>query len=85
MPFTTDYKINGWCGQVNGLSFENNEFGKSKFINCVIYYMFYTVEPLLTDTIGTSKLVLLMEVSFVNIIKYQNGTRKVSLVVRCPF
>ncbi len=46
---------------------------------------FSTVPP---DTIGTSKLVLLMEVSFVegsfNIIKYQNGTRKVSLVVRCP-
>ncbi len=40
------------------------------------------------DTIGTSKLVLLIEVSFVegpfNIINYQNGTRKVSLVVRCP-
>ncbi len=39
-------------------------------------------------TEGTSKLVLLMEVSFVegsfNMIKYQNGTRKVSLVVRCP-
>ena len=44
--------------------------------------------PSITDTIGTSKLVLLIEVSFVegsfNIIKYQNGTRKVSLVVRCP-
>ncbi len=40
------------------------------------------------DTIGTSKLVLLIEVSFVegpfNILKYQIGTRKVSLVVRCP-
>ncbi len=39
------------------------------------------------DTIGTSKLVLLIEVSFVegsfNVIKYQNETRKVSLVVRC--
>ncbi len=35
-----------------------------------------------------SRLVLLIEVSFVegssNIIKYQNGTRKVSLVGRCP-
>ncbi len=44
--------------------------------------------PSITDTIGTSKLVLLIEVSFVersfNIIKYRNGTRKVSLVVRCP-
>ncbi len=44
--------------------------------------------PSLTDTIGTSEPVLLIEVSFVegsfNIIKYQNGTRKVSLVVRCP-
>ncbi len=44
--------------------------------------------PSITDTIGTNKLiVLLMEVSFVegsfNIIKYQIGTRKVSLVVRC--
>ena len=43
-----------------------------------------------TDTNRTSKLVLLMEVSFVegsficNIIKYQNGTRNMSLVVRCP-
>ena len=41
------------------------------------------------DTIETSKLVILMEVSFVegsyNIIKYQNGTRKVSLVVRCLY
>ena len=40
------------------------------------------------DTIGTSKCVLLIEVSFVegsfNILKYQNGTSKVSLVVRCP-
>ncbi len=38
--------------------------------------------------IGTSKPVLLIEVSFVegsvNIIRYQNRTRKVSLVVRCP-
>ncbi len=37
---------------------------------------------------GHSKLVLLIEVRFVkgsfNTIKYQNGTRKVSLVVRCP-
>ncbi len=44
--------------------------------------------PSITDTIGTSKCVLLIEVSFVegsfNIIKYQNGTSKVSLVVRCP-
>ncbi len=51
----------------------------------------YTVEPLyITDTIalGPSKLVLLLKVSFIegsfNIIKYQNGTRKVSLVARCP-
>ncbi len=40
------------------------------------------------DTIGTSKLVLLIEVSFVegsfNITEYQNGIRNVSLVVRCP-
>ncbi len=46
------------------------------------------MEPLYNYTIGTSNLVLLIEVSFVegsfNIIKYQNGTRKVSLVVRCP-
>ncbi len=40
------------------------------------------------DTIGTNKLILLIDVFFVewsfNIIKYQNGTRKVSLVIRSP-
>ncbi len=42
------------------------------------------------DTIGINKLVLLMEVSFVKgSVKIQNGTRKVSLIVRsviqrCP-
>ncbi len=39
--------------------------------------------PSIMDTIGTSKLVLLMEASEGSI-KNQNGTRKVSLVVRCP-
>ncbi len=57
-------------------------------INYYYNYNINTVNPSITDTIGTSKLVLLMEVSFVegsfNIINYQNGTRKVSLVVRCP-
>ena len=42
----------------------------------------------ITDTIGTSELVLLIEMSFIegffNIINYQNGTRIVSLVARCP-
>ncbi len=53
---------------------------------CMIWPVLWN--PSITDTIGTSKLVLLIDVSFVegsfNIIKYQNGTRKVSLVVRCP-
>ncbi len=50
--------------------------------------MYTQWNPSITDTIETSNLVLLLEVSFVegsfNIIKYQNGTRKVSLVVRSP-
>ncbi len=41
--------------------------------------------PLLWTPLGpVSKLVLLMEVSFIRINYYQNGTRKESLVVRCP-
>ncbi len=46
-----------------------------------------TVEPLYNGHIETSKLVLLMEVFFIegsfNITEYQNGTRQVPLVVRC--
>ncbi len=51
-------------------------------------YVYGGTPRAITDTIGTSKLVLLIEMSFVegsfNIIKHQNGTNKVSLVVRCP-
>ncbi len=50
--------------------------------------MYIQWDTSISDTIGTSKLVLLIEVSFVegsfNIIKYQNGTRKVFLIERCP-
>ncbi len=52
------------------------------------WYMYtYTLEPLY-NIHHWDQHTCLMEMSFVegsfNILKYQNGTRKVSLVVRCP-
>ena len=71
-----------------------NVFSSSTELNYNVNYVIIIIiiivqwNSSITDTIGTSKLVLLIEVSFVegsfNIIKYQNGTRQVSLVVRCP-
>ncbi len=78
------YKQNKEFQMEDGI--ENTPFDKEDNEN--LSELLIQWNPSITDTIGTSKLVFLRKVSFVegsfNIIKYQNGTRKMSLVVRCP-
>ncbi len=80
-----------WRGGVSGCDFPSQDWLWNKLAtrtSTLLVYLTVQWNPSITDTIGTSKLVLLIEVSgsfsTIKMRKYQNGTRKVSLVARCP-